>query len=67
MNEATHWQVDYIARKDAELLDALKKAGMQVTEPSQEAFRQATAPAYEAFYAKFGDDARTFVEAIRKL
>lgn len=67
MDEATRWQVDYIARKDAELLEALKKAGMQVTEPDKEAFRQATAPAYDAFYAKFGDDARAFVEAVRKM
>jgi TRAP-type transport system periplasmic protein len=67
MDEATRWQVNYIAQKDAELLDALKKAGMQVTEPDKEAFRAATAAAYEAFYARFGQDARTFVEAVRKL
>jgi hypothetical protein len=67
LDEATRWQVDYIARKDSELLETLKKAGMQVTEPDKEAFRQATAPAYDAFYAKFGDDARAFVEAVRKM
>lgn len=65
--EAGRWQFDYIAKKDQELLDLLKKAGMQVTEADQEAFRKATAPAYDAFYARYGDAARQFVEAIRKL
>ena len=65
--EAGRWQFDYIAKKDAELLDTLKKAGMQVTEADQEAFRKATAPAYDAFYQRFGQDARDFIEAIRKL
>jgi tripartite ATP-independent transporter DctP family solute receptor len=66
-DEAGRWQFDYIAKKDSELLETLKKAGMQVTEPDKEAFRAATAPAYDAFYDRFGADARTFVEAIRKL
>ncbi len=38
-----------------------------MTEPDKEAFRQATAPAYDVFYAKFGDDARASVEAVRKM
>jgi TRAP-type transport system periplasmic protein len=66
-DEAGRWQFDYIAKKDAELLDTLKKAGMQVTEPDKEAFRAATAAAYEAFYSRYGNDARAFVEAVRKL
>ena len=32
----------------------------------QEASRKATAPAYDAFYQRFGQDARDFVETIRK-
>jgi tripartite ATP-independent transporter DctP family solute receptor len=67
MDEATRWQVDYIAKKDDELLETLKKAGMQVTQPDKDAFRKATAPAYEAFYAKFGQEARDFVQAVGKL
>jgi TRAP-type C4-dicarboxylate transport system substrate-binding protein len=67
MDEATRWQVDFIAKKDAELLETLKKAGMQVTEPDKDAFRKATAPAYEAFYARFGQDARDFVQAVGRL
>jgi tripartite ATP-independent transporter DctP family solute receptor len=66
-DEAGRWQFDFIAKKDAELLETLKKSGMQVTEPDKEAFRAATAPAYDAFYGRYGNDARTFVEAIRKL
>ncbi len=65
--EAGQWQFDYIAKRDQELLDTLKKAGMQVTEPDKEAFRAATAGAYEAFYGRYGNDARSFVDAIRKL
>ena len=67
LKEATDWQFDYIAQRDKELLEALKKEGMEVTEPDKEAFRTATAPAYDAFYAKFGDDARNFVKAIEGL
>jgi tripartite ATP-independent transporter DctP family solute receptor len=67
LKEATEWQVNYIAQRDGELLDTLKQAGMEVTEPNQEAFRAATAPAYDAFYEKFGDDARNFVEAVKGL
>jgi tripartite ATP-independent transporter DctP family solute receptor len=67
LKEATDWQFDYIAQRDQELLEELKKAGMEVTEPNKEAFRAATAPAYDAFYAKFGDDARNFVKAIEGL
>jgi tripartite ATP-independent transporter DctP family solute receptor len=66
-DEAGRWQFDFIAKKDAELLESLKKAGMQVTQPDAEAFRAATAPAYEVFYDRFGADARTFVEAVRTL
>lgn len=66
-DEAGRWQFDFIAKKDAELLETLKKSGMQVTEPDKEAFRAATAPAYDAFYGRYGNDARVFVEAIRKL
>lgn len=66
-DEAGRWQFDHIAKRDQELLDALKKAGMQVTEPDKEAFRAATAGAYDAFYGRYGNDARAFVEAIRKL
>jgi tripartite ATP-independent transporter DctP family solute receptor len=65
--DAGRWQFDFITKKDAELLDTLKRAGMQVTEADQEAFRKATTPAYDAFYQRFGQDARDFVEAIRKL
>ncbi len=65
--EAGDWQFDYIAQRDQELLGLLKEGGMSVTEPDQAAFRAAAAPAYEAFYAKFGDDARTFVKAIEGL
>ena len=67
LKEATDWQFDYIAERDKELLEALKKEGMEVTEPDMDAFRAATAPAYDAFYAKFGDDARNFVKAIEGL
>ncbi|RLP27036.1 TRAP transporter substrate-binding protein [Mesorhizobium sp. YM1C-6-2] len=67
LKEATDWQFDYIAQLDKELLEALKKEGMEVTEPDTEQFRAATAPAYDAFYAKFGDDARNFVKAIEGL
>ena len=66
-DEAGSWQFDFIAKKDAELLETLKKGGMQVTEPDTDAFRAATAPAYDAFYGRFGADARSFVEAIGKL
>ncbi len=65
--KGSRWQFEHIAKKDAELLDTLKKAAMQVTEADQEAFRKATAPAYDAFYQRFGQDARDFIEAIRKL
>lgn len=67
ISEAGDWQFDYIAKRDQELLGLLKDGGMTVTEPDQAAFRAAAAPAYEAFYAKFGDDARTFVKAIEGL
>lgn len=67
LKEATDWQFNYLASRDGELLEALKQGGMEVTEPDQEAFRAATAPAYDAFYKQFGDDARSFVEAIKGL
>jgi tripartite ATP-independent transporter DctP family solute receptor len=67
LKEATDWQFNYIAQRDGELLESLKQAGMEVTEPEQDAFRAATAPAYDAFYQQFGDDARAFVEAIKGL
>jgi tripartite ATP-independent transporter DctP family solute receptor len=67
LKEATDWQFNHIAKQDGELLETLKKAGMEVTEPDQEAFRSATASAYDAFYEKFGDDARNFVDAINDL
>lgn len=67
LKEATDWQFSYIAQRDGELLQSLKSAGMEVTEPDQEAFREATAPAYDAFYSQFGDDARNFVDAIKGL
>lgn len=63
--EAGAWQLNYLADKDAELLNLLKEAGMQVTEPNKEAFREATAPAYEVFYGQYGDDARAFVDAVQ--
>lgn len=67
LKEASDWQFNYIAERDGELLEALKQAGMEVTQPDPEAFRAATAPAYDAFYQQFGDDARGFVEAITGL
>src|SRR5690606_38403245 len=39
LKEATGWQFDYIAQRDKELLEALKKEGMEVTEPDTEQFR----------------------------
>jgi TRAP-type transport system periplasmic protein len=65
--EAGRWQFEYIAALDEDLLSRLEEAGMAVTEPDKEAFREATAPAYDAFYKEFGDDARSFVEAIGEL
>lgn len=65
--EAGAWQLNYLAEKDAELLDQLKAGGMKVTEPDKEAFRAATAPAYDVFYGQYGDEARTFVEAVQGL
>lgn len=67
VKEASLWQFNMMRDRDSELLEMLKKKGMQVTMPDQTAFRTATAPAYEAFYAKLGPDARTIVEAIRSL
>ncbi len=64
-DEAGAWQLNYLAEKDVELLEALTSAGMAVTEPDKEAFREATAPAYDVFYKQYGDEARAFVEAIR--
>jgi TRAP-type transport system periplasmic protein len=55
MDEAGRWQFDYMSQRDGELLEALKKAGMQVTTPNADAFRAATAAAYDAFYARFGN------------
>jgi tripartite ATP-independent transporter DctP family solute receptor len=67
MDEATLWQFNYISQLDDDLLQRLQDAGMQVTEPDQEAFRQATEPAYEVFYERFGDDARAFVADVRAI
>ena len=61
------WQFELIAARDEELLQALRDAGMQVTEPDQDAFRAATEPAYEVFFGQFGDEARDFVEAVRSM
>lgn len=66
-DEAGAWQLNYLAEKDAELLAQLRDAGMKVTEPDGEAFREATAPAYEVFYEQYGDEARSFVEAVGEL
>ncbi len=66
-DEAGTWQLNYLADKDAELLQTLRDAGMQVTVPDKEAFREATAPAYEVFYDQYGDEARAFVEAVGEL
>jgi TRAP-type C4-dicarboxylate transport system substrate-binding protein len=63
--EAGRWQFDLIAQQDGELIETLKRAGMQVTSPDQGALRTATAPAYEAFYGRFGDPARRFVQQVR--
>jgi tripartite ATP-independent transporter DctP family solute receptor len=65
IREASHFQMDLVASQDEKILNDLKAKGMQVTSPSQEAFRQATAPAYDAFYAKFGDRAKRIIEGIR--
>ncbi|WP_439579369.1 TRAP transporter substrate-binding protein [Elioraea sp.] len=65
--EAGRWQFELIAQKDGELLETLKRAGMQVTTPDQAAFRTATAPAYEAFYGRFGDPARRFVQQVQAM
>ncbi|GGK21104.1 TRAP transporter substrate-binding protein [Salinarimonas ramus] len=65
--EAGNWQFEYIAARDEELLSALEEAGMRVTRPDRQPFVDATQPAYDVFYERFGDDARTFVEAIRAL
>jgi len=65
INEASYWQLDYIAGLDKKLLDDCKAKGMLVTTPDREAFRKATAPAYDAFYAKFGDKGKKIIEAIR--
>ncbi|MGI3170848.1 TRAP transporter substrate-binding protein [Pseudooceanicola sp. C21-150M6] len=65
--EAGNWQMDMLANKDAELLATLKEAGIEVTEPDKAAFLEATAPAYDIFYAKYGDDAKTFVAAMKEL
>ncbi|MGA0565493.1 TRAP transporter substrate-binding protein [Ancylobacter sp. VNQ12] len=67
VKEASDWQMDYVANREAELLESLKKAGMQVSEPNQDEFKAATAPVYDAFYQKFGNDAREFVKAIQAL
>lgn len=67
LKEATDWQFNYLAERDGELLEALKSGGMEVTQPDREAFRAATAPAYDAFYQQFGEDARSFVEAVKGL
>ncbi|HTU00168.1 MAG TPA: TRAP transporter substrate-binding protein [Candidatus Sulfotelmatobacter sp.] len=67
LREATHFQMDLVAKQDEKILADLKAKGMQVTSPSQGAFRQATAPTYDAFYAKFGDRARKIIEGIRGL
>ena len=66
-DEAGTWQLNYLADKDAELLDELKAKGMAVTEPDKEAFRAATAPAYDVFYEEYGEDARAFVDAVRAM
>jgi len=65
--EAGEWQLRYMGERDAELLESLKAGGMEVTEPSKEAFREATVPAYEVFYEQYGDEARDFVEAMQGL
>jgi tripartite ATP-independent transporter DctP family solute receptor len=67
VEEAGRWQFDLIASKDDELLETLKRAGMQVTTPDRAAFRTATLSAYEAFFTRFGDPARRFVQQVQAL
>ncbi len=65
VTKACNWQMDLLAKKDVELLQALKDKGMKVTEPDTAPFKAATAPVYDVFYKKYGDAARTFVSAVR--
>ncbi|HTX54324.1 MAG TPA: TRAP transporter substrate-binding protein [Candidatus Baltobacteraceae bacterium] len=65
IQEATAFQMDFVANLDKKLLEDCKSKGMQVTTPDLEPFRKATAPAYDVFYAKFGDRGRKIIETIR--
>lgn len=64
MDEATRWQLHYMAELDTELESKLKEAGMQFTYPDLAQFEHAAQPAYEALFQKLGSEARELVEDV---
>jgi tripartite ATP-independent transporter DctP family solute receptor len=64
--DSSRWQLDYMKRRDVELAEQLKAAGMQFTYPDKGAFEEACRPAYEAIYDRLGPRAREIVRRIRR-
>jgi tripartite ATP-independent transporter DctP family solute receptor len=60
--EATEWGADLYEQEAATALEAMKQAGVQITEPDLEPFRQATETVYDKHADSIGAD---LIDAIR--
>jgi tripartite ATP-independent transporter DctP family solute receptor len=55
-NEARDWEREFCIQKDNELVEVLKKQGMEVIEIDKEAWSKAAAPVYEHFKGEINQD-----------
>ncbi len=60
-------QLGMALKADNEMLEELKKKGMQVTNPNQDEFRKAALPVYEIFFKKYGEKAKKLAEDIKNV
>ena len=67
LNESSLWQMDYMKSLDEELEQKMKEYGIAFTYPDRKKFEKACQPAYEAIYAKLGNEAKTYVKAIKSI
>ncbi len=62
--EATAWERETNASEDADYLQALKDAGMQVNEIERDEFVKAVAPVWDEYKAKFGSE---WIDLVQKV
>jgi tripartite ATP-independent transporter DctP family solute receptor len=67
LDESSRWQLAYMAELDQELEQKMKEYGIEISYPDRNAFEKASEPAYQEIYSQLGDQARIYVEDIKKL